>query len=173
MDSGHGLIAWIIIGLLAGWITGKLMKGSGFGFFMDMVVGLVGALIGGFLSSHLGFGGVGQHGLIISIFIAVIGAVILTFLVRLISGNRGANLLASDRQTQKGHAVEAWPFYRIIAGDHLISHTVARAVPSAQRGLTSVFGMGTGDPSQYGHRQNQEASSSFACAQDFGSRHTP
>src|SRR5580692_6136519 len=41
----------------------------------------------------------------------------------------------------------------IIAGDHLISHTVARAVPSAQRGLTSVFGMGTGDPSQYGHRQ--------------------
>ena len=41
----------------------------------------------------------------------------------------------------------------IIAGDHLISHTVTRAVPSAQRGLTSVFGMGTGDPSQYGHRQ--------------------
>ena len=41
----------------------------------------------------------------------------------------------------------------INAGDHLISHTVARAVPSAQRGLTSVFGMGTGDPSQYGHRQ--------------------
>jgi hypothetical protein len=41
----------------------------------------------------------------------------------------------------------------IIAGDHLISHTVSRAVPSAQRGLTSVFGMGTGDPSQYGHRQ--------------------
>src|SRR5271157_2791451 len=42
----------------------------------------------------------------------------------------------------------------LIAGNHLISHTVARAVPSAQRGLTSVFGMGTGDPSQYGHRQS-------------------
>src|SRR5271157_4832097 len=41
----------------------------------------------------------------------------------------------------------------LIAGNHLISHTVTRAVPSAQRGLTSVFGMGTGDPSQYGHRQ--------------------
>jgi hypothetical protein len=41
------------------------------------------------------------------------------------------------------------------AGDHLISHTVARAVPSAQRGLTSVFEMGTGDPSQYGHRQSR------------------
>ena len=89
---GHGIIAWIIIGLLAGWITGKLMKGSGFGFIMDMVVGLIGALIGGYLSSSLGFGGVGQHGLIISILIAVLGAVILTWLLRLISGNRGANL---------------------------------------------------------------------------------
>jgi uncharacterized membrane protein YeaQ/YmgE (transglycosylase-associated protein family) len=89
---GHGLIAWIIIGLLAGWITGKLMKGPGFGFFMDMVVGLVGALVGGFLSSHLGLGGIGEHGLIMSIVIAVIGAVLLTWLVRLVTGNRGANL---------------------------------------------------------------------------------
>jgi uncharacterized membrane protein YeaQ/YmgE (transglycosylase-associated protein family) len=89
---GHGLIAWIIIGVIAGWLTGKLMKGSGFGFLMDMVVGLIGALIGGFISSHLGLGGVGQHGLIMSIVIAVIGAVILTLIVRLISGNRKANL---------------------------------------------------------------------------------
>lgn len=89
---GHGLIAWIIIGIIAGWLTGKLMKGSGFGVFMDMVVGLVGALIGGFLSSHLGFGGVGEHGLIGSIVIAVIGAVVLTLIIRLISGNRSANL---------------------------------------------------------------------------------
>lgn len=89
---GHGIIAWIIIGLIAGWLTGKLMKGSGFGFFMDMFVGLVGALIGGFVSSHLGFGGVGQHGLIMSIIIAVIGAVILTAVLRLITGNRTANL---------------------------------------------------------------------------------
>jgi uncharacterized membrane protein YeaQ/YmgE (transglycosylase-associated protein family) len=89
---GHGLIAWIIIGVLAGWLTGKLMKGSGFGFFMDMIVGLVGALVGGFISSHLGFGGVGEHGLIISIVIAVIGAVILTVLLRLITGNRSAEL---------------------------------------------------------------------------------
>jgi hypothetical protein len=49
--------------------------------------------------------------------------------------------------SQQGFSLE------FIAGDHLISHTVTRAVPSAQRGLTSVFGMGTGDPSQYGHRQ--------------------
>jgi len=89
---GHGLIAWIIIGVIAGWLTGKLMKGSGFGFLMDMVVGLIGALIGGFISSHMGFGGVGQHGLIVSILIAVVGAVILTWIVRLITGRRSANL---------------------------------------------------------------------------------
>ncbi|WP_263377415.1 GlsB/YeaQ/YmgE family stress response membrane protein [Granulicella paludicola] len=89
---GHGIIAWIIIGIVAGWLTGKIMKGSGFGVLMDMVIGLIGALIGGFISSHLGMGGVGDHGLIISIVIAVIGAVILTSLVRLVTGNRSAEL---------------------------------------------------------------------------------
>ena len=89
---GHGIIAWVIIGVLAGWLTGKIMKGSGFGFLMDMVVGLIGALVGGFLSSHLGFGGIGEHGLIVSIFIAVLGAVVLTVILRLITGNRSANL---------------------------------------------------------------------------------
>lgn len=89
---GHGIIAWIIIGVVAGWLTGKIMKGSGFGFLMDMVVGLVGALIGGFISHSLGLGGIGEHGLIASIIIAVIGAIILTWIIRLISGNRKANL---------------------------------------------------------------------------------
>jgi len=90
--GGHGIIAWIIIGIIAGWLTGKIMKGSGFGFFMDMVVGLVGALIGGFISRAVGLGGLGEHGLIMSIIIAVIGAIILTWIVRLISGNRRAEL---------------------------------------------------------------------------------
>jgi uncharacterized membrane protein YeaQ/YmgE (transglycosylase-associated protein family) len=87
---GHGIIAWIIIGLIAGWLTGKLMKGSGYGALMDIVVGIIGALIGGFLAAHLGFGG--NHGLIMSIIIAVIGAVVLTLIVRLITGNRSSNL---------------------------------------------------------------------------------
>ena len=91
-SMGHGIIAWIIIGVIAGWLTGKIMKGSGFGFFVDMIVGLIGALIGGFLSSHLGMGAVGDHGLIMSIVIATIGAVILTFLLRLVTGNRTAEL---------------------------------------------------------------------------------
>jgi uncharacterized membrane protein YeaQ/YmgE (transglycosylase-associated protein family) len=89
---GHGLIAWMIIGVLAGWTTGGLMKGSGYGFIMDMIVGLVGAVIGGFLSSRFGMGGVGQHGIIVSILIAVAGAVLLTWVIRLITGNRSANL---------------------------------------------------------------------------------
>ena len=89
---GHGIIAWIIIGLIAGWLTGKIMKGSGFGAIMDMVVGLVGAMLGGFISYHLGLGGVREHGLIMSIVIAVIGAVILTWIVRLVTGNRGREL---------------------------------------------------------------------------------
>ena len=89
---GHGIIAWIIIGVIAGWITGKLMKGSGYGFFMDMVVGLVGAVIGGFIASHLGIAPPGQQGMIVSILIAIAGAVVLTWFVRILSGNRSANL---------------------------------------------------------------------------------
>ena len=84
------IIYWIIVGVIAGWLTGKLMKGSGYGFIMDMVVGLVGALIGGWVAGLLGFGG--SHGMIVTILIAVAGAVILTLIVRLITGNRSANL---------------------------------------------------------------------------------
>jgi uncharacterized membrane protein YeaQ/YmgE (transglycosylase-associated protein family) len=89
---GHGWIAWIIIGVIAGWLTGKLMKGSGYGFFMDMIVGLAGALVGGFIASNIGLGGTGDHGMIVSIIIATIGAVILTWLLRLVTQRRTANL---------------------------------------------------------------------------------
>ncbi|HEX3569584.1 MAG TPA: GlsB/YeaQ/YmgE family stress response membrane protein [Acidobacteriaceae bacterium] len=89
---GHGIIAWIIIGVIAGWVTGKLMKGSGYGFFMDMIIGLIGAVVGGFIATHLGIAPPGQQGLIVSIIIAVVGAVILTWLFRLVTGNRAANL---------------------------------------------------------------------------------
>jgi uncharacterized membrane protein YeaQ/YmgE (transglycosylase-associated protein family) len=85
---GHSIIAWIVIGVIAGWLTGKILKGSGFGFFVDMIVGLIGAMVGGFISYHLGLGGVNEHGLIISIVIAVFGAVVLTWLVRLIFGSK-------------------------------------------------------------------------------------
>jgi len=82
----HGFIWWIIVGLLAGYITGKLMRGKGFGFIVDILVGIAGAFLGGFLMTHLGFAGEG--GMIYTIIVAVIGAVILTFLLRLITGDR-------------------------------------------------------------------------------------
>jgi uncharacterized membrane protein YeaQ/YmgE (transglycosylase-associated protein family) len=85
---GHGIIAWIIIGIVAGWLTGKIMKGGGYGWLLDMVIGLVGAVIGGEIFKVLGFGGTGEHGLIVSIIIATIGAVILTFIIHLFTGRR-------------------------------------------------------------------------------------
>ncbi len=84
------IIWWIIVGLIAGFLTGKLMKGSGFGAVGDIIVGIVGAIIGGFLMQHLGYAGSG--GLIYTVIVAVIGAVILTLLLRLITGNRARNL---------------------------------------------------------------------------------
>ena len=88
---GHSILAWIVIGVIAGWVTGKLMKGSGFGFIMDMVIGLVGALIGGWISGMLGFGTTGQHGMKIgSIIIAVIGAL-----------SRSPSLFASSLETDR------------------------------------------------------------------------
>ena len=87
----HGIIFWIIAGLIAGWLTGKLMKGDGYGPFMDIIIGIIGALVGGFLMSHL-FGASAQGGLIYTVIVAVIGAVILTVILRLITGGRTRNL---------------------------------------------------------------------------------
>ena len=70
-----GLIWWIIVGLIAGWLTGKIMSGGGYGPLMDIIIGIIGALAGGFIMSRLGFAGSG--GLIYTIIVAVIGAVIL------------------------------------------------------------------------------------------------
>jgi uncharacterized membrane protein YeaQ/YmgE (transglycosylase-associated protein family) len=78
-----GLLWWIIVGLIAGWLAGKVMKGSGFGVGMDIVVGMVGSLIGGFLFGRL-LGGFPFGGLIGSILVAFIGAVIFLWLVRVI-----------------------------------------------------------------------------------------
>lgn len=80
------ILWWIIVGLIAGWITGKLMKGSGYGTIMDIIVGIVGAVVGGFIMRALGFAG--QGGMIYTIIVAVIGAVILTWLIRLITGKK-------------------------------------------------------------------------------------
>ncbi len=84
------IIWWIIVGLIAGFITGKLMKGSGFGALGDIVIGIIGAIVGGFIMRALGFAG--QGGFIYTIIVAVVGAVLLTLLLRLVTGNRERNL---------------------------------------------------------------------------------
>ncbi|MBJ9752336.1 GlsB/YeaQ/YmgE family stress response membrane protein [Burkholderia cepacia] len=76
----HGLIVWLIIGAVAGWLAGVLVKGGGFGLLIDIVVGIVGAVIGGWLAGLLG---IGFSGILGSIVIAVIGAVILLSVIRL------------------------------------------------------------------------------------------
>lgn len=73
---------FLIVGLVAGWLAGKLVKGGGFGLVGDLIVGVVGAFLGGFLFSTLGVSAGG--GLIGSIIVATIGAVVLLFLIRLI-----------------------------------------------------------------------------------------
>ena len=51
---------WILVGLIAGFLTGKIMKGSGYGFIGDIIIGILGALFGGWIAGHLGLGGGGK-----------------------------------------------------------------------------------------------------------------
>jgi uncharacterized membrane protein YeaQ/YmgE (transglycosylase-associated protein family) len=74
-------IWFILIGLVAGWLAGQVMKGGGYGVIGDIIVGILGALLGGWLFGMLGIGGGGRIG---SLIVAFIGACILIFLVRLI-----------------------------------------------------------------------------------------
>jgi uncharacterized membrane protein YeaQ/YmgE (transglycosylase-associated protein family) len=73
---------FVLIGLVAGWLAGTLMKGGGFGVIGDIVVGVLGALLGGFLFSAVGLSAGG--GLLGAIIVATIGAIVLIFLLRLI-----------------------------------------------------------------------------------------
>ncbi|MEO7361259.1 MAG: GlsB/YeaQ/YmgE family stress response membrane protein [Gemmatimonadaceae bacterium] len=77
----NGLIWFLLIGLLAGWLAGTLMKGGGFGIIGDIIVGVIGALLGGWVFGMLGIGGGGLLGALI---MATIGAMLLIFLIRLV-----------------------------------------------------------------------------------------
>lgn len=79
--SGFGWIAWIIIGIIAGWLAEKIMKRD-HGLLTNLLVGVVGALIGGFLANSLGFDAGGNW--IVGVIVATLGAVILLFLLGLI-----------------------------------------------------------------------------------------
>lgn len=82
-----GLLAWIIIGLIAGWLAGMVMKGGGYGVIGDIILGIIGAVVGGFLASVLfkvpnavsGFN-------LTTLIVAFLGAVIVVAIVRALPG---------------------------------------------------------------------------------------
>ncbi len=81
------LLWWLLVGLVAGWATGKIMGGGGYGFWLDIVLGIVGAFVGGFIAGHLGFSPEG--GLLYTILIALAGSVLVVFIFRLVTRGRG------------------------------------------------------------------------------------
>jgi uncharacterized membrane protein YeaQ/YmgE (transglycosylase-associated protein family) len=74
-----GLIYWIVVGLIAGWLAGNVMKGGGYGVVMDIVLGIVGGVVGGFVFSLLGLH---ADSLIGQIIVAFVGALILVWIAR-------------------------------------------------------------------------------------------
>lgn len=79
--EGNGLIFTLIIGAVAGWLAGTIMKGKGFGVLGNIIVGIVGAMLGGFLFGLLG---VSAGGMVGSLVTATVGAIVLLWLVSLI-----------------------------------------------------------------------------------------
>lgn len=77
----HGLIWWAIVGLIAGWAAGKIMKGGGYGAVMDIVLGIIGAVVGGWLMDIVG---IHAGGFIGTIIVAIIGAVFLIWITRML-----------------------------------------------------------------------------------------
>ena len=84
--SLSNVLWWLVVGLIAGFLASRVMRGGGYGLIGDIVVGLIGAFIGGWLA---GFLGLGSFGLIGSIVVAFIGACILIAILHAVSG-RGA-----------------------------------------------------------------------------------
>ncbi len=85
--SNQSLLVILVVGIVAGWLAGRVMEGGGFGLIGDLVVGLLGAFIGDWLLPRLGIHlGVGLVALIVNAFI---GAVVLLLLLRLVAGRWG------------------------------------------------------------------------------------
>jgi uncharacterized membrane protein YeaQ/YmgE (transglycosylase-associated protein family) len=81
------ILAWIVLGLIAGFIASKLVNRSGGSLVLDLLLGVVGAFVGGFLFTR--FGAAGVTGLnLYSILVAIIGAVVVLFIYHLIVGRR-------------------------------------------------------------------------------------
>ena len=83
VEYQRSILGWIVIGLIAGWLAGKISRGEGYGCITDIVLGLVGSLLGGWIFVRLHILG---GGFIYSLAAATLGAVILVSIVHLIAG---------------------------------------------------------------------------------------
>jgi uncharacterized membrane protein YeaQ/YmgE (transglycosylase-associated protein family) len=84
-----GILSWIVVGLIAGWLAGMVMKGGGFGLVGDIIVGVVGGLLGGWIATSLLHLGAGVSGINLpSILVAFLGAVVLLFGLRMLGSSR-------------------------------------------------------------------------------------
>jgi uncharacterized membrane protein YeaQ/YmgE (transglycosylase-associated protein family) len=83
--SPGGVISWLVVGLIAGWLAGMVMRGGGFGVLGDIIVGLIGSFLGGVLGGYFVEGTYQFWG---SVVVAFIGACVLIALVRLLTGRR-------------------------------------------------------------------------------------
>ena len=86
-ETTMSIIAWIVLGLVAGFVASKISTGSGQGLLVDIVLGIVGAFVGGFLFSVVGASPVTGFN-IYSMIVAIIGAVVVLWLYRLVAGRR-------------------------------------------------------------------------------------
>ena len=75
------LVLFLVIGLVAGWLAGRIMKGRGFGLIGDLVIGVIGSFVGGWLFTQLGIATSGWAGSLVT---ALVGAVVLLYLLRLL-----------------------------------------------------------------------------------------
>lgn len=84
-----GILTWLVVGLIAGWLAGQFVRGSGYGMLGDIIVGIVGALVGGYLASTLFGISAPLTGINLStILVSFLGSVLLIFILRLIGGRR-------------------------------------------------------------------------------------
>jgi uncharacterized membrane protein YeaQ/YmgE (transglycosylase-associated protein family) len=86
--AGHHILAWLLIGVIAGALAGRVMNGGGFGLFGDIVVGLAGAVVGGVLLHALTRRGHVAPSLLVEVVVAFVGAVVLLMVGRLVGGRR-------------------------------------------------------------------------------------
>jgi uncharacterized membrane protein YeaQ/YmgE (transglycosylase-associated protein family) len=82
------ILAWIVLGLLAGWLAGMIMRGGGYGIIGDIVLGILGAIVGGWLTGLLLNEDVSIGLNLPSVLIAVLGAIVLIAISRLFTGSR-------------------------------------------------------------------------------------